>query len=486
VDDDFNELNKGSFNPKTQRISLDFGVDFADPISAEMTIHHEKMHHYLTHLTDYGLATITVTQRAEMLIGSNGEKLKALGQYMHDAQIDTQETAAIFRQMQYLRKARGKKAVDSFVIHRQEQSYAERFKKVRSIFDASTKYRDNFMTKIPLIAMQTGLRERVSETELIDLDEIIDCIRNSESPDIRFGKLLATILKNPGVLNLEHKVICAACGISYFGDVSKKVVKDFTNKLLSALGEEVRLEESDVRDGYSFDDLSRASDEGMVLTNLNMNLAERAEVLFDKETFLFYTDTMKAIMISPIEENFNGAEVLRDTLGKQINATVLAFTKQRSEYLHPTSSNEVGDMLENELKEIPLLVKWGLYNPSQGILNFPESRRRPDAVIYNTPADLIGSFEGLAGSNRLNFLLVSSSRDHPYRALIIEDEAGVIRFINITRVGESLIFKELGELLKPGKRDEFNRHAALINACLQLWGNLDEDFDWFASFTEPG
>lgn len=483
----YHNITLGFFDPENNRLGLDYKNLFNDPLRANMTIMHEQVHNALFKITDYGIATTTLYEIYRVCKPEYKDRIKSIIEFMASKQKTVQESTATFIEMEFLRRKTSKRNVEEYVESQMPMEYADRYRRLSFLKNASKKYRDFFTSKIPLIALQNGIRhgEVFQSIDLSNIDSLNTYICSTiEDPDSRFLKLVNAIEKNIGILKKNQKEIAEFAEVSFYEDSSKQDVLDFLNMLLKYSGSKEVFTIDQINGGKNLLDIVQNSEDYLLIGNLGLNISNTSMTLYKKEDLLHYKDEISAIFINRLDNSLvEGQGILEKYYQTKFEAGMIAFSNHVDKYLYVSSKLGMNALIEDEFSEIPLIVKSDLFFPNANSLNFFESKRLPNAVIYNNSRDLLFSLEKSNFQENFKYLVFTTSEDHPFQVFLFVDENEVVHIMNGFGRGIGAVVSKYKDNFVRGEINDFGSYKHTINAVLHIWNGLDPNLDWFSYIT---
>ncbi|MFA5035471.1 MAG: hypothetical protein WC500_06810 [Candidatus Margulisiibacteriota bacterium] len=462
------------------KIGLDYSQLFLDPIMAESVLIHETVHEYLAIHSNYGQATSLLCSWLPKVKHLNEDQKKRIISELRNSQLITQETSATFMAYQHVKVNNGKQYADVWR-DKLGDDYKQYLNNIVQIIHWSQKYRDMFTKNIPLLAMDTNIMIDIEKNDLVNNpDAFYEYLRlNEHRPDWRFMRLIEFFKENMWVLTKSKEILCDRCEISCIPPVTKVETVDFMNYLAGMTNEKKRYSVEQIRGKPSINALfSNAT-----IANINLNLKENAECLWNIKDLLHYKDVIEAVFVNPLEND----DIKRDLdllVGKDHRISLLAFTRFGEKYIIGLTEAEAVSLINNELKEASLIVKWGAYKIERNNLVWLSAARPPDIIIYNNIEDtnaLIDTINKNAEFS-IKYIHIGASQGHPFGTLFFKiNELSVLHGINTYGNNKTQEYLEaIGKQAVPSVLEEVVSEKS-YNNYFSVWCGLPWEINWYKS-----
>ncbi|MCX6784001.1 MAG: hypothetical protein NT141_02950 [candidate division WWE3 bacterium] len=483
MENSWNRLTLGLYNPESRLMGVDYGKLYLDPLRAKQTLFHEVTHSLLTSTTDYGLAILPILNLLPKITSISREDKDKIKQSLMRNQTNAQEGLATLMELLMLRGEIGKRASLIWARANLTQEYYDWFSPMSFVISMSNRYRENFTTKISRITFQNGFRKACYERDLFgNIKGLQHFLASpSVSPDIRLLKLVQTVAKSPSLLKKSEIDICAAADVEYFPDATKVEVAEFINYLYDLAGIDQKMTEIDVKQVPEGAAAVLENTQSLIVANMNIRLSESGITLPEKNDLLHYCSEFEVVVVTFLSDELEFKQTLEHISGRKHDVGILAITKNGEKYIYADSFDAISSLLDKELKEKTLLVKWGLYQPGLTCIPNMDGCRKPDVVIFNSLNDLIGAFsEAASRGDKFQYLYLSSSEDHPFRTLVIKDIEGVLYMLNAWgNVAIDNFLQKSNQNFIRSSVDKFLQEHRHYNNAFAFWMNLPWDIDWY-------
>lgn len=468
----FHQL-RGRYNIKDQWVGLDFSI--LDPLMSEATWAHEISHSVISQQGDFGQATASIFKLSESMNKLGKNELTRINLLLYNSQKNVQECFATLMQIVYIKSKIGKNKALRWAEENLHGDYLKLFRKTAFIFNHSQRYIDFFTQKIPFLAMETGIRAELHKIDGLSSSKIFEkyLSNDNHNPDKRFEQILKLIEGKTWMITKPVEEIAQACGIKHFPPSTKSQVSDFINYVLSFTSINQKIRPEDIGDTPQGQEAFIAASENMIVGNMNLNLAETAEVIFNLDDFLFYGDRFDTIFINPIK-NWDYQDLTIFLFKKNVDYGIIGFCRTGEKYILAASQEE----LEKACDRIKctMIVKWGAFDLINDHINWTVRIRTPDIVWYNNSNDMVKSFEPYVKkfSPTVKYIHMGLAENHMVQTLFIKfNKSSTIHAVST--FGNKKIH-EIKQLFKDAcviSSDELVASNEHINNLLAIWG-----FSW--------
>ncbi len=472
-------------------VGLDYSKLFLDPLQAELTLSHEMVHSVIAMTTDYGQATKVILTLIDDFTHLNDDEKDEIGTLFANSQRTVQEGFATLMELSRLRKLTNKNyALDWAKTHFPDE-YLEWFGKLKFAFDLSQQYRDFFIEKISHLVMQTGIRKTMQQENLLSEPEKLKHYLSQvdNNPDLRLEKVIETLRYKSWLVTKQIPEIAAACGIRYFEPATKAEVAEFLTYATSFTNNPRKFSQQDIGDSPKGVEAFNQAAQNMIIANMNFNLAESAITLFDMKDFLFHSDKMEILFVNPNDSKWKHRATVKAISGTEPEVSLAGFYKTGEKYITVTSKENAVELLNNQLKSITMMVKWGGYDIVSDRLIWSDTARLPDVVVYNTVQEMMLGFQVLLEKRpdvKFHHLHAGAGEDHPLQTLIAKIDDRVP--IHIVNTFGNRSISELLQIIKPHSsvfsNDELRSQKRHLNNILSLWMGLHWEVDWIETMID--
>ncbi|MFC1568109.1 hypothetical protein ACFL37_00235 [Candidatus Margulisiibacteriota bacterium] len=473
----------GEFRYREFVIGLDYRRLFLDPVLAESTLLHEGTHEFLALHSNYGQATTFISNFLQQMDHIPEDLKTNIETEMILAQLLTQESTATFMPYLIVKGKHGQAAAEKWK-NELASDYAGYLAFLVEISEWPNEYRDAFTTKIPLVALNTGILNDITKENLLRQPEAFYQKLKEESyrPDWRFMKLVALVKKNPRLTTEPEEEICRQCGIQYYPSASKGEIARTFNELASLTPIKQRLTAEQISNKSPFKELINNA----TIADINIDLARDAEHLWGIDDLLHYKDIIEVIYIQPFTDE-SLRQIFIKLTSKDVKFSFLAYTQYGEKFTAALTKEEAIKIINIDLKNASFLLKRGAYSLENNIITWLPEVRLPDIIIYNeirNTDDLIRTVKKL--DHKVQFTFVAACQGHPFRTLFFKLEGlhtlhGVNTFGNeqiakfIELIGDKAVQATLEEVVD----------AKSYNNYLSAWCGLPWHVNWY-NFSTKG
>lgn len=474
----------GRYDIAGQWIGLDYSKMLGDPKVADSVVAHEMAHAVLTKETEFGQATQNVLYLVDNFKHLN-EKLKAqLGNHLVNAQDFVQEGMATLFQIARLGNLTDKRYAMGWAKENLPDPYQEKLGKLKFVLDFSQRYRDFFTSKIGFIALQTGIRRDAPKIDLFkDPNKLQNYLQDDDkNPNKRLEKIINVLKYKNWLVTKSFEEIASACGITCFEPPSKEEAARFLTYLTSFTDNPRTFTPSDIGDAPHGAQTFIESGENMIIANMNLNFAGNSEALFDLNDFLHYADRMEVVFVTPYTKVQYG-EIIKVIGGHEPEINIAGILRTGEKYLTCTSNEKATEFLNEQLKKVTMIVKWGGYNMIKDQLIWSEKVRSPDLVIYNTAEQILEAVRNLISNHqeiKFSHLHLGATEGHMMQSLIIKVEGRPpIHAVNCWgNRGISAVIDKIKPKSRIITNAELKADKKHFNNLFSFWMAMSWDIDW--------
>ena len=478
----------GKYDISNRWVGLDYAKLFLDPIQADITLAHESIHGVLA-MKEFGQASQVIIKLLDEFIHLNDGQKQDVGKILIQEQKFVQEGFATFMEVSTLRRLTDKTNALRWAKDL-PQDYKDRFERLKFAFDLAQGYRDFFTSKISDLAMETGIRRIMPKLNLLKNNATLrDYIcQEDNSPNRRLEKVIETLRYKTWLVTKSPPDIASACGISYHDPSTKEEVADFLNYVTSFTNNPKTFLPSDIGDTPLGANAFIEVMQNMIVANMNINLAETAETLFNLKDFLFYSDTMELIFVNPNTVDKH-TPVIKKISGTDPDINIGGFLKSGEKYLTSTSKEKAIEILSKDLKTATMMVKWDRYEPLYKSLIWSPQARLPDLVVYNYPQEMLLMVRTVLKAKpktRFLHLHLKAAEDHPIRTLLVklEGESPIHALNTYGNKGVIEILKELEGHSRTLSPEEIKADKVHLNNLMSFWMGLNWKIDWIETMLD--
>jgi len=477
----FHEV-RGKYDIADRWIGIDYGKSFLDPQLSNLALAHESCHGVIA-MTEFGQATHVAYRFMDEFKHLSAEEKKEMGQLLYNSQLFVQEGLATFLQVSQLRKATDSKNALLWAQNELPRDYFERLQKLLFAFNWSQKYRDFFTSKLCDLSMETGIRKLAHKLDLFgSLEKLKSYLaQEGNNPNLRMEKIINVLKYKSWLITKSLPEIAQACGVTYHDFSSKREVADFLNYLAGLTDSKRIFTPADIGDTPKGAEAFKSVAENMIVANMNMQFTGNSMALFNIDDFLHYADRIDIIFVNPSDETKH-RDLIRAISGNEPEINIAGIYKTGEKYVTSTSKTKASEILNNQLSQTSMMVKWGGYDILKDKLIWSDEVRSPDLVVYNTTKQMLGAFKRLIEKNpavELSYIHIGASEGHPLQTLIIQVKGRVSLHVSNAFGNKGII--EVLNLIKGSKKitdGEFKAYKKHLNNLFSFWMGLHWEIDW--------
>lgn len=474
----------GRYNISDKWIGLDYAsLLMSEAPVAESVLAHEMAHNVMAD-TDFGQATYVIIKLLKDLNHLNDQQKVEVGKMITKSQEFVQEGLATLFQVARLRNLTDKQYALNWVEQTLPSEYQDKLQRLSFVLDLSQSYRDFFTGKISYLVLETGIRKELPRRDLLQNPEKLRNYLTEEknNPDLRLEKLISTLKYKAWLVTKPIPEIAKECDVEYFEPSTKQECADYLTYVASFTNNPHIYTVENIIDAPQGVEAFKKAAENMIVGNMNMDFTNPADVLFKLQDFIFYSNKMEIVFISP-NENIQDRELIKSISGHEPEINISGFLRTGEKYLTTTSKEKAAEILNNDLKNATIWVKWGGFNTIAGKFTWSDKARPADLVIYNNAEQMLDTFKELLKqkpSTKLLHLHAGSRENHPLQTLFIkiENESPIHAVNTWGNTGITNILTEIKKVSKVMPNEVLKENKKHINNLLSLWNGMHWDIDW--------
>jgi hypothetical protein len=481
----WNEIKLGQYNIEERWIGLDYKELFLDPILADITLTHEASHYFTAIQTDFGQATNIIFRLKDALTKISKSQVSYLLWLLFKAQENVQEGFATFREVSRLRNL----TTNEYALNYANNSLPEKYKQYLSplnfAFDFSDEDRNAFLSKVNWLAMETGIRKALKEenllTDLIKFENYL--VDSNNNPNARLLRLCNTLKNNPSLLRNDNRTIALASNIIYFEPAIKEEVASFLNYVTSFTNNPQNFSAENIGDPLLSEDVLKRMSENMIIANLNLKFAEKSTVFFNIDEFLTNVNDIEVIFLTIHDKSWEYTDLVEYMENEKPEISIAAFNKNGESFLTITSKNRAEKILNVELRDVTILVKWGGFDPIKNKFTWSKKARIPELVIYNTIRNFqerINQILKVKPNSTFSHMHLAANENHPFNTLFLKVNNSLPLHV-VNCYGNKEIIETL-KLLDNHTRvitnEEMIQNKKHLNNLFSIWMNMPWDINW--------
>lgn len=474
----------GKYDLSERWIGLDYKKLFLDPVLAEITYAHEVTHAVLAMQTDFGQFTNVFFRLQDNFNKIHRIDIDSILELLIKSQVKVQEGFATFMQISILWGRTNKQNALAYADKKLPDTYKKYLEPLKFGFELSKRYRDFFTAKVSILAMETGIRKAIWEQDLLsDTNKLVGYILNEDNnPNLRLLKICDTLKIKSWLVTKDAPIISKECGVKFYDPATKEELANFLSYITSFTESPQLFTAIQIGETPQGIDAFAEASKNIIVSNLNLKIAETAQTFFKIDDFLKNAKDIELIFINPFDKNWEDINLLKLLSGTEPEIAIGGFTKDDRKFLTITSKGKALVVINNDLKDTTLFVKWGGYDFLKNQLIWSNNTRPPDLVVYNN-IEQLQIFLGkvvLLEEIKFKHLHIGAGKDHPFQTLLIK-----INNLPPLHVVNCLGNKEIGVTLKMIESktqeiivDELRNLKKHINNLMCFWMGMPWDIDW--------
>jgi hypothetical protein len=433
----------------------------------------------MSRTTEMGAATNGILRMSKQFKHLGHDDIDQLLGILVGSQKFPQEGFATFMGMQQLARATSRRQAlaAKAELHPEYRAF---FEKMEFMFAKSQERRDKFTAKVSHLAMQTNFRKDAQTLDLLRNPKALEAYMavTDNNPGSRLEKMLEMLQFKDHMVLKTPPEIASAAGIKYFDPVSKQDVADFINYLYSLAGLEA-VHRADLVGNIDEAIIMQSATENMLVTNINMKLADNGIFVYKPEDIEFEAQHAQAAFVVYHTKNDDADKFFESITGSKLEVSLIFFSDTGEKYLAITSLEHARTLLVNQLRSATVITKWGICDPADGSFTISDERK-PDIILYNRPQDMLDTFK--KHRNELKTyerLYIAAMKDHPYQSLLVKiNGQGTLHLCNaFGNVGIDKIIEFIKSKCRTLQPIEIEPQSKELNDALSVLG-LRWDIDW--------
>lgn len=478
----YHEL-RGRYDIVEKNIGINFGTLIDDPLQTDLTVLHEGVHSLLAVETEFGQATHIFYKLSEFISKVDDNEVKAMAKLLYNAQYFVQEGFATLMQFNRVKNQYSLAKAEEWASKSVHPVYFQYLQKLLFSSKFSSRYRDLFTQKITYLAMETGIRKMAKTLNLFGSSESLKAYLLDENnvPDSRLEKLIETIQYKNWLVTKPFEEIARVCGITYYSPSSKEDVASFLTYSTSLTNNPRTFTVNEVGDTPPGSETLKNVYENMLVANLDLKFS--FSDILQYQDFLHYADRYEVVLAVLNKEPEKNKEFSFHLYGEVPEVLLYGFLGNGEKYVTATTRKTAETILNENLKDTTLAVKWGGYNPEIHKHIWSDILRPPNLIIYHTPTQMKAMINVvLRAQKNVEF-------EHLY-ALAMEGSSLQTLFVKVNGHSPIHAVNHLGNryisecvsLIKE-KSKVMNKEFLLgnkkhINNYMALWMGLFWEVDW--------
>ena len=479
------DTNLGNYDLAERWVGLNYKELFLDPILADITFAHEASHAVMAMQSDFGQTTNVIYKLQDNFTKLQPDEVDLILSLLFHSQDKVQEGFATFMGISRLRQIISKQNALAWAQQNLPPAYKQYLSPLLFGFELSKGYREFFTAKVSWLAMETGIRKALVEQNLLaDTSKLADYLtKEDNNPNVRLLKICEILRIKPWLVTKDNPTLAKECGVKFHEPATKEEAAEFLNYTTSFTNNPQHFSAEQIGDTPQGAAAFAEASKNMVVANLNLRLAETAQTLFNLGDFLNFAKDMEIIFVNPFDKNWEDRNLLKLVSGEETEIAIGGFTKDDQKFLTITSREKASEIINNDLSQATLFVKWGGYNLVKNRLIWSDSVRPPDLVVYNTIEHLqerIKKIMEVEPTTKFCHHHLGISKEHPIQSLIVKvDKLPSLHVVNCfgnKKIIETI--KLLGNKTRVITPQELERDKKHINNLMSLWMGMPWNIDW--------
>lgn len=477
-------LLKGKYDIAQKTMAIDFAKLMGSSLEAQLTLFHESTHGLLAAETDFGQATHIFYKLIDFFTHVDSDKVAEMTEQLYITQVFTQEGFATLMQYIQAKNKVGRAGADKWMSelsykNPQCHSYLQKLVFVSSL---GLSYREFFTKKISSLAMETGIRRQAQQQDIFRNPEALKQYFADEDniPDKRLEKIIGVLRYKTWLVTKPIPEIAASCGVRYNDPSTKEEVAEYMSYLTSLTDKPHTYISSDIKETPQGNETLQELYENMMVANINVKF-DPSEFLKIQD-FLHYADKYE-IVLAVLNDDVKHWEFAKQMYEEEPEVIIYGFLGNGEKYVTVVAKSTAEKVLNNELKDATLAVKWGGYNAKENKHIWSDSVRVPNLVIYNTPAQLKATLEAIRSAKpdwSYKHLHAGAMEDHPFQSLFVKiDKFNPFHVVN--HFGNKSILNVLDVIREKSvvmENDYLLENKKHINNLMAFWMGLYWEVDW--------
>lgn len=483
---------KGKYDIRDGWVGIDYSKSLLEPLEFKGTFMHEVSHALLSR-KEFGQATVEMMRCLEDSEKFDEEIKSTILQSFYNEQVFTQEGLATLLQFLGMQTFLGESRAKQWATNTLPTDYHQRLKQFYFVLESSKKYRDLFTSKVRHIAMTTNIRKDMRTLDLLsDSQKLLNYLKQPDnSPDQRLRKLIVGLRANMGLLNKNMEIIANRCEVSLYKPPTKKDLADNLTYLAAYTKHPTVFSPEQIGNQVEDSEIISSYSSNLIIGNLNMDFEHTSEAIFNIEDFLFYASRIKVLFVSPNIGYLRNKDVLGELIGMPCEISFAALLNDGTKIITSLSFQKASEIINSQLKETTVLIKWGGYDVEKQKLFWSDTVRKPDLIIFNYPTDLSQYLDKVMlarPKTNFKYINIPLSAGHPASTMLVKEETDTPLYC-LNSVANSVttgILEKLGDFNSSSKFSEVDltNYKEHINNLFSFWMGLSIHIDWVKSMID--
>jgi hypothetical protein len=269
--------------------------------------------------------------------------------------------------------------------------------------------------------METGIRRYAQQQDIFkSSNSLREYFLNEDNiPNKRLEKIIEVLRYKDWLITKTIPEIAEACGIKYHEPSTKEEVAAYMTYLTSYTEKPHTFFVADVGDTPEGNTTLQEMYDNMMVANINIKFSPSEFLKY--QDFLHYADRYEIVLVV-LNDKTKHWDFAKELYGEEPEVILYGFLEGGEKYITLVPKVLAEKIVNEDLKNATLAVKWGGYNPKTNKSIWSESLRLPDLVIYNTPIQLKTTLEALKKTHpdtKFQHLHAGAMEGHPFQSLLV-------------------------------------------------------------------
>lgn len=478
----YHEL-RGRYDIIEKQIGINYSTLIDNPLQTKLTVMHEGVHSLLAVETEFGQATHVYYKVSEFITKVDAKEVNAITKLLYDSQRFVQEGFATLIQFNRVMNQYNLSKAEEWASKNVNNIYFQHLQKLTFSSRFSSRYRELFTQKISYLSMETGIRKVARDLNLFGSAETLRVYLSDENniPDIRLEKLIDVIRYKDWLVTKSFEEISSACGISYNAPSSKKEVASFLTYITNLTDTPRTYAENEIGDTPPGSETLSNVYENMLVANLDLKFS--FSDILKYSDFIHYADKYEIVLAVLNKDSEKNKEFSLELYGEVPEVLLYGFLGNGEKYVTATTKKTAEIILNENLKDTTLAVKWAGYNPESHKHIWSDNLRPPNLVIYHTPTQMkamINVVFRTQGNVKFKHLYALAMEESSLQTLFIKvngySPIHAVNHLGNRYISECVgLIKEKSEVMDSEFLLKNKKH---INNFMALWMGFYWEVDW--------
>jgi hypothetical protein len=276
--------------------------------------------------------------------------------------------------------------------------------------------------------------------------------------------------------------IAQFAGITYHEPPTKEEVAEFETYLLRLTENPITVSPEQIMDTPTINTVLSEVNNNIVVSNLNLNLAETAEPLSKIEDFIHYADVIRAVFLSAHDLSAKENEILQTVFSSTMEVDIIAFRPTQEKYMTSISKLEAKKIFDKEFYASTIIVNGDEYDVVSKKMKVSHEIRSADLVVFGSDSDLnnvLQTFFERYPEKKVKFVHIGTTEGDPIQMLVMQLEDHhpyfVMNFFGNVKIKG--ILEKFNNHLVPLDYENLRLRKDHLNDLFAIWLN-NWDVDW--------